>query len=241
MGYNTGVEKPTNGRTPIGIKDAVPRRTLVLASGSPRRRELTVAYFGPTAFESPTVAEGRPEVGEGAEEYALRMARVKTTQVGPRWRDALVIGADTVVVLDGQVLGKPVDAAGATEMLARLRGRTHRVITGLVVSDTASRAMGSNTTVTEVTMRPYSDAELAAYVTSGDPLDKAGAYAVQHAGFHPAQEVAGCYLNVVGLPVCKLADLLEQMGVRKPMQPGWRVPTECRGCALVRRLEPAQL
>jgi MAF protein len=240
MGYNTGVEKHTNGRTSTLAKDAARSRTLVLASGSPRRRELTAAYFAPMVQENPTVAEGRPGAGEGAEGYALRVARAKAEQAGSRWQDALVIGADTVVVLDGQVLGKPDSQAEAREMLARLRGRTHPVITSVVVMDTFSKAACSSATATEVTMRLYSDAEVAAYVASGDPLDKAGAYAVQHAGFRPAEAVTGCYLNVVGLPVCELAGLLERMGVREPMRPGWRVPAECHSCALVRRLEPSQ-
>jgi len=240
MGYNTVMLKRTNGRTPTTAKTAVDKRTLVLASSSPRRRELTAAYFVPMVWERPMVAEGRPETGEAAEEYALRVSRAKATQTGSAWQDALVVGADTVVVLDGQVLGKPADAAEATDMLIRLRGRTHRVITGLIVLDSASKAERSSTTATEVAMRRYSDAELAAYVASGDPLDKAGAYAIQHAGFHPAQEVAGCYLNVVGLPVCRLADLLEQIGIAEPMRPGWAVPAECGGCALAGRLDAAK-
>lgn len=236
MGYNTGVVKSTNDSTATLAKTAKSKRTLVLASGSPRRRELTAAYLWPMVWESPTVDEARPEAGETAEGYALRVSKAKATQAASRWHDALVIGADTVVMLDGQVLGKPADATEATDMLVRLRGRTHRVITGLVVLDTASNAEHSSTTATEVTMRRYSDAEVAAYVASGDPMDKAGAYAVQHAGFHPAQNVAGCYLNVVGLPVCRLADMLEQMGIADPMRAGWPVPTECRGCALASRL-----
>jgi len=138
----------------------------------------------------------------------------------------LVITADTTVLIDGQELGKPRDAAHARELLLTLRGRWHRVVTGVVVSamiDGQLRLYGASCT-TPVLMRDYSEEEIDAYVASGDPLDKAGAYGIQNPQFQPTARIAGCYLNVVGLPLCALVDLLARFNVHP-------VPPQCfEGC-----------
>jgi MAF protein len=136
----------------------------------------------------------------------------------------LVVAADTTVVdlPDGDhrevILGKPADPAEAETMLLRLRGRSHLVYTGLAVLRLADNLLLSDTCETRVFMRSYTEAEMHRYIASGDPLDKAGAYAIQHTGFHPVKRLEGCYANVVGLPLCTLARLLSRAGLPSPLE-----------------------
>lgn len=207
-------------------------RRLVLASRSPRRREL-MAALRPSADQ---IAPERPEPprrsGESPEGFVTRLSLAKASEVSERAGDAVVIGADTAVVLGGDVLGKPAGPEDATAMLRRLRAKSHRVVTGLTVLDSASGVSRMAYRTTDVHMRPYVDEEIAAYVASGEPLDKAGGYAVQDAAFRPAESVDGCYLNVVGLPLCEVLRLLDETGVATEMTPGWRPPADCDDCPL---------
>jgi nucleoside triphosphate pyrophosphatase len=143
----------------------------------------------------------------------MALALAKARAVASRAPDAVVLGADTIVVVDGEVLGKPGGAAEAMRMLDRLRGRRHEVLTGVAVVRAPAGGERMAVVRTEVTMREYSDAEIEAYVASGEPLDKAGAYAVQAAGGRLVARVDGCYTNVVGLPLTTTRRLLESMGV----------------------------
>jgi septum formation protein len=181
---------------------------LVLASGSPRRRELLAqAGFRFEVQVSSVTESRRPD--EDAIRYATRLAREKAEDVFARRAPGVVVlGADTVVVCDGEVMGKPADAADATRMLLRLSGRTHQVVTGVSVV----WAQGSAETaaeLTHVTMRTISPQEVSEYVAGGEPMDKAGAYAIQgHAG-RWIPRINGCYFNVVGLPLALVTSLLE--------------------------------
>jgi 23S rRNA (uracil1939-C5)-methyltransferase len=173
---------------------------IVLASASPRRRELLLALG--LDFES--VASTNDEVISSDESPATvseRLALAKAESVAVSHPDKAVIGADTIVVLDGAILGKPRDGVEAADMLKRLRGRQHEVITAVAVI--CNGRLFVDHVSTRVTMRSYTDGEIAAYVASGDPMDKAGAYAVQNQAFAPVASVDGCYLNVVGLPLCR--------------------------------------
>ncbi len=185
---------------------------LVLASGSPRRAEvLADAGF---AFEAIAagVDESRRE-GEPAEAYVRRLAEVKARAVAARISPpAIVIAADTVVVMDGEVLGKPASAEDAAQMLRRLGGRTHQVLTGLAVLRIPGGAARVELETTQVTFAPLTEAEIEAYVASGEPLDKAGAYAIQGRGGRFVARVEGCYFNVVGLPLARLYRMLSEMG-----------------------------
>jgi septum formation protein len=145
---------------------------------------------------------------------ATHKALMMLTQ--PEAASSLVITADTTVILDDHVLGKPRDAAHARELLLALRGCWHRVITGVVVGRLIDGqvTLRSKSCKTSVRMRGYSEKEIEAYIATGDPLDKAGAYAIQHAQFHPSEQIDGCYLNVVGLPLCVLVELLAEFGVQ---------------------------
>jgi MAF protein len=213
---------------------AVARRLLyfhamhvVLGSASPRRRELLgalglVLEIVPAALDEAAIAAEHPPA-----EGTLAVARAKCAATV---RDgAVVLAADTVVVLDGDVLGKPVDAADARRMLQALRGRTHEVITAVVVR--APTGESSAVRHSEVTTRPYTDAEIDAYVASGGGLDKAGAYGIQDEPFRPVASIAGCWCNVMGLPLWTAAAMLTSAGVHVPRDPA-RGYARCAACPL---------
>lgn len=192
---------------------------LILASASPRRRDLLAEFGLPFTVLPAEIPEIRGP-GERPAQLAERLALAKAEAVRDRirasrspQRPTLVIGADTVVVDGQRVLSKPRDPEDAIRMLRRLQGRSHRVVTAVAVIDVQSgRAMVRSTT-TRVWIRPLTAEEIAAYVATGDPLDKAGAYAIQNRAFQPVRQILGCYTNVVGLPLCTLAEVLAAFGV----------------------------
>lgn len=190
---------------------------LRLASGSPRRAQiLRDAGF---AFEiEPSRTDERapsPEANSGTE--AELLAAAKASDVARRHPEELVLGADTLVVLNDRIIGKPAGPSDAAAVLRRLRGRTHLVVTGIALDGALGRAAGTRTT--SVTFRRYSDGEIQQYVDSGLPMDKAGSYGIQDEPFRPAQSIQGCYLNVVGLPMCLTAELMERIGAFRPGSP----------------------
>lgn len=152
-------------------------------------------------------------------ELVTRLSRAKAFAVAPQYPDALVMAADTIVVLDGDVLGKPADETMARNMLHRLRDRQHLVYSGLTISDGARDQRCDQMAVTPVQMRLYSDDEIDHYIGTGDPMDKAGAYAIQHAEFDPISRFVGCYANVMGLPMCHVYRLLSAWDIRVPVHP----------------------
>jgi septum formation protein len=188
---------------------------LVLASASPRRSELLRVLGLPFTVAVSTIDEDTlTATYQGSPQgLALWLAEQKAHDVATAGLTGhrLILAADTTVILQGRQLGKP-----AIVMLRELRGQQHEVVTGVVLLDTrtgqAYRAQAS----TSVTMRRYGDDEIGAYVASGDPLDKAGAYAIQHPEFRPVACIAGCYLNVIGLPLCLVALLLHCAGIAVP-------------------------
>jgi septum formation protein len=185
---------------------------LVLASASPRRRELLsgiCSQFEVVPSEIDEALDGGP-TPEAVAGLALRKARVVAARAG----EAVVLAADTVVVLDGAALGKPADPEEARAMLRRLRGREHKVITGVAVVDSRTGREASLAVVSRVRMAVYSDTTLEGYVASGAPLDKAGAYAIQDLGGALVERLVGSYTNVVGLPVEETRRLLADFGVR---------------------------
>ena len=185
---------------------------ILLASNSPRRKQLLALAGWPYCIQ-PAEIDETPLPGEPAEAYVLRLAESKARAAAGSAEDGLVLAADTTVVDAGAILGKPNDADQALAMLRQLRGRSHQVLTALAVLQSRSGRLLTDVCVTDVPMRAYTEAEIEAYVASGDPLDKAGAYAIQHAGFHPVASLAGCYANVVGLPLCHLARMLRTLGL----------------------------
>ena len=209
------------------------RQTLVLASSSPRRTEILGRLGLPFETEEPGVDE--PDAAPGADpvEVARERALEKARAVAGRRDAGTVLGADTVVELDGVVLGKPRDDGDAVRMLRDLRGREHRVITAVALVDAATGETAEGYRASRVVMRDYTDEEIAAYVASGAPMDKAGAYGVQDEAFAPAAEVRGCYLNVVGLPVCETLKLAERFGLRPRLRLDgqWPALERCPACA----------
>lgn len=186
---------------------------LTLASASPRRRELLQVMGLPFTVMPPHGDEEGAQQGDDPKEYVVRLATAKAREVAGRLHEGVILGADTIVVSDGRVFGKPASAAEAKTMLAELRGRTHAVFTGVAVVDAGSGRLRTAVQESAVTMRDFTDAEIEAYVATGNPLDKAGAYAVQDSDFRPARRVEGCYFNVVGLPLCTLGLLLREFGL----------------------------
>jgi len=192
---------------------------LLLASASPRRRQIINQLGLPcTVSVSPADEEAAQATYRGpieglAQWTAAHKALMMFTL--PETAHSLVVTADTTVLLDDTVLGKPRDEAHARGLLLSLRGRWHRVVTGVVVStwsDGKLHIRGASC-MTPVLMRSYSEEEVDAYIATGDPMDKAGAYGIQSAQFQPTERIAGCYFNVVGLPLCTLVDLLAEFRV----------------------------
>ncbi|HEY3311646.1 MAG TPA: Maf family protein [Anaerolineales bacterium] len=186
---------------------------LLLASNSPRRRQLLALGGWPFGVDISHVDEslGRDE---SPAEYVSRLAVEKARAVHARAGEQhIIIGADTSVVIDGEILGKPAGVQEARQMLRRLRGRTHQVYTGIAVLRTSDGMLWSEVVITDVPMRPYDDAEIERYIASGDPMDKAGAYGIQNPDFQPVASMAGCYASVMGLPLCSLGYLLRQAGI----------------------------
>ncbi len=189
-----------------GDGSAVP---VVLASASPRRKQL-LQLLGLEPEVVPTDIDETWRNGEAPGAHAERLAREKAAAAA---RDgAAVVGADTIVVLDGTILGKPADAAEARATLRRLAGREHEVFTAVAVAYAGTTASGTERTV--VRFRPLDDATIAAYVATGEPMDKAGAYGIQGYGAVLVERIAGDYFTVMGLGLRLLVDLLERAGLR---------------------------
>jgi len=192
----------------------VPR--VVLASSSPRRRELLALVGIPHEVDPADIDESYLP-GEHPAAHAERLARGKAAVVAERAPDAVTIGADTIVVVDGNVLGKPRDESHAAEMLRRLSGRAHVVMTGV-----AAVWRGRTASAIEqvgVTFRPLTDAEIARYIETREPMDKAGAYGIQGYGATIVERVDGDYFAVMGLAINRLVRLLEGLGLRYEFGP----------------------
>jgi septum formation protein len=172
---------------------------VILASASPRRRDLLKTILPNFTVAIPHVDE-TPQNLEAPTDCAERLAALKAEAIPTT--AALIIAADTIVVQNNQLLGKPTDTDHAHAMLQSLSGTSHQVITGVCILQQQKRALFSVTT--EVTFRPISAAEIAAYIQTGDPMDKAGAYAIQGGAAHMVEKINGSYTNVVGLPLCEL-------------------------------------
>jgi MAF protein len=197
---------------------------LVLASNSPRRRKL-LSLAGWTFSVLPVEVDENPRQGESGAKYVLRLAESKARASAAHIAgQAVVIAADTCVVDGKDLLGKPVDGLEAETILRRLRGRVHQVYSALAVLRMPDETLLTDLCITDVPMRDYSDQEMIKYISSGDPLDKAGAYAIQHSGFHPVEGIQGCYANVMGLPLCHLLRTLRRLGI----SPQVDLPAACQ-------------
>lgn len=185
---------------------------IVLASGSPRRRELLHSLGLPFEIRVSNVDESfdpKLEPSRIAEDLSYK----KASHIANAVPEGLVIGSDTIVVIDGQVLGKPTSPDEAISMLTRISGRTHTVYTGVGLIDAASGRCRINHRSTEVLIKPLSREQIRSYVATGEPMDKAGSYAIQGIGATLVEKINGDYFTVVGLPLALLSDMLSEFGV----------------------------
>ncbi|MFN8570662.1 MAG: Maf family protein [Gemmatimonadaceae bacterium] len=183
---------------------------VILASQSPRRREL-LTLIGIAHEVLPADVDESVLPGEAQTAYAERLARAKASKIAVDQPDAVVIGSDTIVVLDGDILGKPADAADAAHTLRRLSGRTHTVHTAVAVG--RGHRMNASVESVEVTFRRLTDVQIAAYIATREPMDKAGAYGIQGYGATMVERVHGDYFAVMGLALGRLIDLLAASGI----------------------------
>lgn len=202
---------------------------LILASNSPRRRQLLALTGLPFVVSAADVDES-PISNEKPVDYVLRLAETKARAIHAD-TGQIILAADTTVVDVQDILGKPQDDAEAVAMLRRLRGHAHQVYTGVALLRVSDGLLLKDVCVTDVPMREYSDEEIHAYVGTGDPLDKAGAYAIQHPEFRPVAMPSnghtgmdGCYASVMGLPLCHVTRMLREMGVT----PNPDIPAGCQ-------------
>lgn len=184
---------------------------IILASNSPRRLEL-LRQIGIEPLIAPSHIPEAPREGESPEDAALRLAVEKAVKVARQFGEGLVIGADTIVVVDGEQLGKPRDSDDAQRMLGLLSGRSHTVITGLAVINARTSDIKKTIVRTRVRFKPLSGEEIKSYIATGDPMDKAGAYGIQGRAAAFIEGIDGCYSNVVGLPLGELAEILKSFG-----------------------------
>jgi len=194
--------------------------SLTLASASPRRREL-MNLLGLEFTITPADLDEDSLPGESPVEMVERLSRQKALAVAAGMESGLVIGADSTVVFEVQAVGKPVDDDDARRMLRMLSGTTHHVSTGITVVDAASGQILSDAMTSQISLRYLTDQEIDASIASGVPRDKAGAYAVQDTDLRPAADWEGCYNNIVGLPICRLLEMLQELGYQLP--DGWTV------------------
>jgi septum formation protein len=183
---------------------------LVLASASPRRREL-LEKFAIDFTIDPATGPEQPPAGASAADTVAALSRQKALEVAARHPGSIVIGADTVVALGDEILGKPKDEADAFRMLRSLSGREHQVYTGVTVAQ-PDKTM-TQTEMTRVFFRDMTDREIQAYIATGEPMDKAGAYGYQGVAGMFIQGIEGDFFNVVGLPLCRLGQMLRELGV----------------------------
>src|ERR1035438_8643713 len=189
--------------------------SLILSSASPRRSELLRNAGISFTVEPAHIAE-QPLPNEQPLQYAQRLARDKAFAIFARHSDNVVLGADTIVVVDEHLLEKPQDAADAARMLRLLSGRAHQVITGVCLI--APGYEQTEAEITEVRFSALSESEIASYVETGEPMDKAGAYAIQGMASRWVERIDGCYFNVVGLPVPRLYRMLHRLEAKKGIQ-----------------------
>ena len=187
-------------------------KTIILASASPRRKEL-LEKIGLTFKVEPSNYEEQVHSGLEPHEFAQKIALEKARTVASKHKDGIVIAADTFIVFGGQILGKPHTKNEARKMLETINGKSHSVITGFSIIDTSKNKTLSKSVETKIYIRKLTPAEIDAYVKSEEPLDKAGAYAIQGLGAVFVEKIEGDYFNVIGLPLSALTEALKEFGI----------------------------
>lgn len=208
----------------VRIICVIDKTILLLASNSPRRKQLFA--LGNWTFKVVVSDVDESQIlDETPRDYVLRLAQAKALAVAKQAdSENIIIGSDTAVIDGNEILGKPKDKQDAERMLKQLRGRTHQVYTGVAVYRARDEMMLTELSITDVPMRSYSDFEIDAYIQTGDPMDKAGAYAIQHPDFNPVESMRGCYAGVMGLPMCHVTRALQKIDV----YPQANIPMACQ-------------
>lgn len=186
---------------------------IILASASPRRRELLTQIGIPFEVRPSEIDESKVALEGHAWQKAEKLACIKALDIAEKAGSGLILGADTIVVVDDCIFGKPKDENDAFKMLSKLKGREHFVITGIAVADSCNAEVKTSHEITKVVFSDLGEDEIKAYINSGEPFGKAGAYAIQGIGSLLVEKIEGCYFNVVGLPLARLKKLLEEFGV----------------------------
>ena len=203
---------------------------LILASASPRRKEL-LGRIGVRFDVRPVEIAEDAGPSQDPQTVALRLARVKAETARLTGEEATILAADTVVALGGRIFGKPADAGEAREMLRTLRGRTHEVVSAVVVVPPGHRSAIVRHPLTKVKMREYGDDEIEASIADGYPMDKAGAYGIQDELLRPVERYEGCYCNVIGLSLWSAIEALGEAGEDVPLESVDFLP-QCATCPL---------
>ena len=195
---------------------------VILASKSPRRKELLRNLVDQFIVINSEIDE-TVVIGESPADFVERLAKEKAIKAGEKVgngsiNDLIVIAADTIVVDGTEILGKPADIDDARKILGQLKGKTHLVLSGIALYNPVSREIKTNVITTEVMMRDYNEDEIQAYIDTGDPFDKAGAYAIQNETFDPVPQMTDCYANVIGLPLCDLYVLMKGLDIEADKQ-----------------------
>jgi len=185
---------------------------IILASSSPRRKEL-LSTLGLNFMVVPPHIEEEVVKGENPQEHVARLSQAKATEIGKAFRDCWILGADTIVFIEGEVLGKPQSEAEAYLMLKKLSGREHTVLTGFFIYHPRNQKFFSEVVESRVKIKQLEDEEIKAYIKTGEPFDKAGAYAAQGRGMFMIEKIFGSFTNVIGLPVCEVVNALKNLGV----------------------------
>ncbi|MGE0823216.1 MAG: nucleoside triphosphate pyrophosphatase [Candidatus Binatia bacterium] len=194
-----------------------PTPSLILASASPRRRELLETAR--VLFSIiPSNASEEPLPDEAPAAYALRVAREKAKAIAQQHPDHWILGADTIVVVNNEILGKPKDPADARRMLRLLSGQTHQVMTAFALIDEEGREYASQVVTSTVTFKPLTDSRIESYLATREPFDKAGAYAIQGQGAVLVERVEGSYTNIVGLPIDEVLVVLRAAGIYQEIE-----------------------
>ena len=185
---------------------------LILASSSPRRREL-LKQIGLRFEVIPSNVKEIKEDGEDPISHVLRLAEEKALDISQKVENSWIIGADTIVLVDDEILGKPSEEQEAYQMLMKLSGREHKVITGFCIIDSETGESTKRHVETTVMIKKLTHEEITEYIKTREPFDKAGSYAIQGIGSFMVREIKGSYTNVVGLPVCELVEVLDNLGI----------------------------
>ncbi len=219
-------------------------KVILFATSSPRRKEMLRQFGLDFGFVDPIGDERNKHKNEPPTEYVQSLATQKARSVfGKVPKDSIVLAADTVVVFGDRVIGKPVNRIEAFETLRNLSDTHHHVITAMCVYDMVNDVYLQEAVTTKVYMRDYGDSEIKSYVETGDPMDKAGSYAIQSDFFHPVEAIEGCYFSVVGLPICALLRILTQLKLKTiiDVEKHKKDFSKCTGCLMMAPLNRSQI